>query len=111
MEKPTNRMGWNLNCMADVLMVYHRSWWANPLPLFNRATLTLHCLLSYPKKSSYKTPFSRSGWSIVRSVSLAKGGTSKKRPSPHLHKVPNRSHKVSLRPLQTALVCVCVCVK
>jgi hypothetical protein len=30
----------------------------------------------------------RSGWSIVRSASLAKGGTSKKRPLPHLHKVP-----------------------
>jgi hypothetical protein len=30
--------------------------------------------------------FSRSGWSVVRSASLAKGGTLKKRPSPHLHK-------------------------
>jgi hypothetical protein len=30
--------------------------------------------------------FSRNGWSVVRSASLAKGGTSKKRPSPHLHK-------------------------
>jgi hypothetical protein len=30
--------------------------------------------------------FSRSRWSIVRSASLAKGGTLKKRPSPHLHK-------------------------
>jgi hypothetical protein len=37
--------------------------------------------------------FSRSGCSVVRSASLAKGGTSKKRPSPHLHKVPNRSNK------------------
>jgi hypothetical protein len=27
----------------------------------------------------------RSGWSVVRSASLANGGTSKKRPSPHLH--------------------------
>jgi hypothetical protein len=47
--------------------------------------------------------FSRSGWSVVRSASLAKGGTSKKRPSPHLHKVPTRSSKVSPRTLQTAL--------
>jgi hypothetical protein len=31
--------------------------------------------------------FSRSGWSVVRSAALAKGGTSKKRPSPHLHRV------------------------
>jgi hypothetical protein len=44
---------------------------------------------------------SRSGWSVVRSASLAKGGTSKKRPSPHLHKVSNRSNKVSPRTLQT----------
>jgi hypothetical protein len=49
--------------------------------------------------------FSRSGWSVVRSASLAKGGTSKKRPSPHLHEVLTRSNKVSPRTLQTALVC------
>jgi hypothetical protein len=45
--------------------------------------------LRHPKKSSFKTtiiPFSRRGWSVVRSASLAKGGTSKKRPSSHLHK-------------------------
>jgi hypothetical protein len=48
--------------------------------------------------------FSRSGWSAVISASLAKGGTSKKRPSPHLHKVPTRSNKVSPRNFQTALV-------
>jgi hypothetical protein len=42
-----------------------------------------------------------------KSASLAKGGTSKKRPSPHLHKVPTRSNKVSPRTLQTALVYDC----
>jgi hypothetical protein len=41
---------------------------------------------------------------VVRSASLPKGGTSKKRPSPHLHKVPTRRNKVSPRTLQTALV-------
>jgi hypothetical protein len=45
-----------------------------------------------------------SGWSVVRSASLAKGGTSKKRPSPHLHKVPSRSNKASPWTLQTAVV-------
>jgi hypothetical protein len=35
---------------------------------------------------------------------LSKGGTSKKRPSPHLHKVPTRSNKVSPRTSQTVLV-------
>jgi hypothetical protein len=54
-------------------------------------------LLRHSKKGSFKmtvTPFSRSGWSVVRCASLAKGGTSKKRPSPHLHKVSTRSNKV-----------------
>jgi hypothetical protein len=38
-------------------------------------------LLHHPKKGCFKTTvtlFSRSGWSVVRSASLAKGGTSKK---------------------------------
>jgi hypothetical protein len=52
---------------------------------------------------SKQSTFSRSGWSVTRSASLAKGGTSKTRPSPHLHKVPTRSN-VSLRTFQTALV-------
>jgi hypothetical protein len=38
------------------------------------------------KWSTVCSMFSRSGWSVVRSLSLAKEGTSKKRPSPHLHK-------------------------
>jgi hypothetical protein len=57
-------------------------------------------LLWHPKKGSFKTtltPFSRSGWSVVRSGSLAKGGTSKKRPSPHLNILPTRSNKASPR--------------
>jgi hypothetical protein len=62
------------------------------------------------KWSTVCSTFSRSGWSVVRRARLAKGGTSKKRPSPHLHKVPNQSNKVSPRTLETALVCVCVCV-
>jgi hypothetical protein len=68
------------------------------------APLRLHC---HPKTGSFKTtvtPFSRGGWSVIRSASLAKGGTSKTRPSQHLHKVPTRSNKVSPRTLQTALV-------
>jgi hypothetical protein len=48
--------------------------------------------------------FSRSGWSVVRSVSLAKEGASKKRPSQHLHKVSTRSNKVIPRSFQTALL-------
>jgi hypothetical protein len=41
--------------------------------------------------------FLRSGWSVIRSASLAKGGTLKKRPSLHLHKVPTQNNKVSPR--------------
>jgi hypothetical protein len=56
------------------------------------------------KWSTVWSTFSRSGWSVVRSTSLAKGGTSKKKPSPHLHEVPTRSNKVSPRTFQMALV-------
>jgi hypothetical protein len=48
--------------------------------------------------------FSGDGWSVVRSASLATGDTSKKRPSPHLHKTPTRSNKVSPWTLQTVLI-------
>jgi hypothetical protein len=63
--------------------------------------------LCHPKKGSFKTtvtPFSRSRWSVVRSASLVKRGTSKKRPSPHLHEVLTLSKKMTPRNLQTALV-------
>jgi hypothetical protein len=56
------------------------------------------------KWSTVCSTFLRSGWSVVRSASLAKGGTSKKRPSPHLHKIPTRSNKVSPRTFQTEFV-------
>jgi hypothetical protein len=59
------------------------------------------------KWSTVCSTFSRSWWSVVRSSSPAKGGTSKKRPSPHLYKVPTRSNKVSPRTLQTALIRSC----
>jgi hypothetical protein len=61
-------------------------------------------LLRHYKKGSFKTtvtPFSRNGWSVVRSASLAKESTSKTRPSPHLHKVPTWVNKVSPQTLQT----------
>jgi hypothetical protein len=56
------------------------------------------------KWSTVCSTFSKSGWSIVRNVSLAKGSTSKKRPSPHLHKVPTRNNKVRPRILQTVIL-------
>jgi hypothetical protein len=68
-------------------------------------------LSSWSLRQTVYSTFSRSGWLVVRPASLAKGGTSKKRPSPHLHKVPTRSNKVSPRTFQTALVYYCLYVK
>jgi hypothetical protein len=82
LEKPRNSMGQDLDCMVDVLMGFHRSTFSKPNTEF---------------KSVVRS------WRVVRSVSLAKGGTSKKRLSPHLHKVSTQSNKVSPRTLQTAL--------
>jgi hypothetical protein len=56
------------------------------------------------KRTTVCSTFSRSGWSVVRSASLDKEGTSKKRPSPHLYKVQTRTNNVSPRTLQTTLV-------
>jgi hypothetical protein len=56
------------------------------------------------KWSTVCTTFSKSEWSVVRSALPAKGGASKRRPSPHLHKVLTRSNKVSPRNFQTALI-------
>jgi hypothetical protein len=56
------------------------------------------------KLSTVCITFSRSGWSVVRSTSLAKGSTLEKSPSTKLHKVPTLSNKVSPRTLQTALI-------
>jgi hypothetical protein len=56
------------------------------------------------KRSTVCSTFPRSGWSVVSS-SLAKGGSLIKIPSPHLHKVPTRSNKLSPRTFQTVLVC------
>jgi hypothetical protein len=56
------------------------------------------------KWSTVCSMFLISGWSVVRSASLAKVGTLKKRLSPHLYKVPTWNNKDSPQTLQTALV-------
>jgi hypothetical protein len=56
------------------------------------------------KRSTVFSTFSRSGWSVVRSASFAKGGTSKNRPSPHPHKVQTGSNTMSPRTFQMTLV-------
>jgi hypothetical protein len=55
------------------------------------------------KWSTVCSTFLRSGWSVVRSALLAKGGTLEKRLLLHLHKVLTRNNKVSPQTLQTAL--------
>jgi hypothetical protein len=104
LAKPRNRMGRDLDCMADILMGFqaeHKIQFT-PLGFSNHENGVPRQEIS--KWSTVCSTFSRSGWSVVRSASLAKGGTSKKRPSPHLHKVPTRSNKVSPRTFETALV-------
>jgi len=61
-------------------------------------------LSSWILRQTVCSTVSRAGWSVARSASLAKGGTSKKRPSPHLHKFPTRCNKLSPQTFQTALV-------
>jgi hypothetical protein len=42
LEKHRNRVGRDLDCMADDLMEFHRSSFSKPNTEFSRATLTLH---------------------------------------------------------------------
>jgi hypothetical protein len=106
LEKPGNCMERDLNCMA-VRPISASSSIATSKSRNADAPLRL---LRRPRKGSFKTTathFSRSRLSVVRSASLAKEGTPKKRPSSHLHKVPTRSNKVSPRTFQMALVYEC----
>jgi hypothetical protein len=115
LEKPRNRMGQDLDCMADVLMGFSPIHFSQAQQRIQFRSRPMRFLgfsnhekgaprQEISKRSTVCSTFSRSGWSVVRSASLAKGDTSKKRPSPHLHKVPTRSNKVSPRTLQTCLV-------
>jgi hypothetical protein len=119
--KPRNCMGRDLDCMAGVLMGFHRSTFSKPKTDFNSdlAPCDFWALPTIkkgapkqeiPELLTVYSTFPRSGWSVVRSASLTKGGTSKKRPSPHLHKLPTRSNKVSPRTLKLASMyrkCTC----
>jgi hypothetical protein len=117
LEKPRNCTGRELNCMADVLMGFHRSTFSQLEHRIEFRSRPMRFLgfsnhekaaprQKISKRSTVCSTFSRSGWSVVRSASLAKGATSKKRPSSHLHKVPSRNNKVSPRNLQMTLVLV-----
>jgi hypothetical protein len=47
LEKPRNHMGWDLECMADVLMGFHRSTFSNPNAGFN-SDFTPYYLWDFP---------------------------------------------------------------
>jgi hypothetical protein len=110
LEKSRNRMGRDLDCMVDVLMGFHFFQIEHRIQFRSRPVRFLgFSNRGAPRKEISKwstlcSTFSRSGWSVIRSTSLAKGATSKKRPSSHHHKVPTRSNRVSPRTLLTALV-------
>jgi hypothetical protein len=115
LEKPRNRMERDLNW---ILCSAWKKWIdGTPLeyPLYrpNLAPMRFLFISNHEKGaprqeiskwSTVCSMFSRSGWSVVRGTWLAKGGTSKKRQSLHLHKVPNRSNKLSPQTSQAALV-------
>jgi hypothetical protein len=114
----TSSLSWILLETSQMTWMVHMKFGmkVTPLILFpekhdsNYNYLLERCLYEGRLKSSrihLITPFtfSRSEWSVVRSALLAKGGTSKKRLSLHLHKVLTQSNnKVSPRTFQTALV-------
>jgi hypothetical protein len=115
LEKPKNRMRRDLDCMADVLMGFHWSTFSKPNTEFD-SDLVPCDFWAFPtmKRELWGRNFEvinglqqGSGWSVVRSTSLAERGTSKKRPSPHLHKFPTQSNKVSPWTFQKALVHSC----
>jgi hypothetical protein len=106
LEKPWNRRGRDVDCMADVLMGFHWSNFSKLNTEFNSDLCPMRFLgFSNHEKGALRqeilkwptvcSMFPRSGWSTVRSTLFAKWGTSKKRPSLHLHKVPTQSNKVS----------------
>jgi hypothetical protein len=111
LEKPRNHMGWDVDCMADVLMGFHQSTFSKLSIEFN-SDLTPCNFWAFPtmKKELQGKKFWIDQQSVKKWVESCKkciacqGGTSKRRPSLHLHKVLTRSNKVSPQTLQVALV-------
>jgi hypothetical protein len=107
LEKPSNRM------VQDLSWILCSTWktWIHGTSLEHPPCSPDLALCDFwaPSQEISKwwtvcSTITRSGWSVVRSSSLAEEGTSKKRPSLHLHEVSIRSNKVSPRTFQTALV-------
>jgi hypothetical protein len=108
---------------AALLTTLQMFWWGSTDPFFPRRTQNSIQILAHAISGLFQ-PWKRSSetrnfevinglqhvfekWAErCKSASLAKGGISKKRPSPHLHNVPTRRNKVSPRTLPTALVLI-----
>jgi hypothetical protein len=82
LEEPRNRMVRDLDCMADVLMEFHRSTFSTPNTEFNSDLAPMRFLGFFnhekgaqrqeiSKWSTVCNTFSKSGWSVVRSASLS----------------------------------------
>jgi hypothetical protein len=103
-------MGRYLDCMADVLKGFHRSTFSKPNTEFysNLAPCDFWAFPTMKRelrgKKFRSDQRSAARFREVGVASLAKGGTWKKRPSPHLHKFSTRSNKVSPRTSQTTLI-------
>jgi hypothetical protein len=102
LEEPRNLMGRDMDCMADVLMGFHRSTFSKPNTEFNLDLVPWDLWVFPTVNRELRGKKFRSGQrhaarfrKVGRSGSLAKGGTSKKRPSPYFHEVPTWSNKVS----------------
>jgi hypothetical protein len=85
-EKPRNLMGRDLDCLADVLVEFHLSTFFKPNTEFNSDLTPMRFLglsnhekgaprQEISKRSSVCSTFSTNGRSVVRSATLAKGGT------------------------------------
>jgi hypothetical protein len=103
LEKPRNRMGRDLNW---ILCSAWKKWiggtplehppcspdLSRPMRYLGFSNHEKGAPRQISKWSTVCSTFSRSGWSVVRSASFAKGVLRKRR-SPHLHRVPTRSNE------------------
>jgi hypothetical protein len=115
LEKPRNRMERDLNrilCLAwkkfiGGTLLEHPPYSPDLAPCDFCAFPTMKRELRGTKfRSDQRSAarFREVGGALLRSASLAKGRTSEKRPSPHLHKVLTRNNKASPRTFLTALL-------
>jgi hypothetical protein len=107
LEKPRNRMGRDLNSILFSAWKKWIGWTSYDHPSYN-PDLAPCDFWAFPtmKRELRCKKFRSDQRSTAR---FREVGTTKNRPSPHLHKGPTRSNKVSPRTLETALVNALLC--